>query len=208
MLRAVRELERLKVAGAEEGNCGRLKDVYFDDSTWAITHLVVAIEPWQIGQKQVLVKPELVDFISAASGLIKLKHGTVEIGDLPLASSALPVCKQYHSFAMASPGARMFAPGLVGSDPHLRSTKAVMNYRINTAAELGGTLADFIFDEESWAVRYLAVEQVIERKKLRFHILPQAVERISWAAQSVFLRELQPVCLDGGEWEMVAFQAA
>jgi sporulation protein YlmC with PRC-barrel domain len=208
VLRAVRELGKLKVAGADEGKCGRLKDVYFDDSTWAITHLVVVIEPWQTGQKQVLVKPEQVDFVSVESGVIKLALSSTEIDDLPLASSALPVCKQYASFAMASPGARMFARGLAGSDPHLRSTKAVMNYRINTATEFGGTLADLIFDEGSWSIRYLAVEQVIEQKKLRFHILPQAVERFSWAAQRVFLRELQPVRLDGGELETAAFQAA
>jgi sporulation protein YlmC with PRC-barrel domain len=201
-------LEKCKVAGAEGGHCGRIKDIYFDDSTWAITHLVLSVEPWQIGQKQVLIKPEQIDSVSFESGIIKLVMDAAEIENLPLASSVLPVCKQYASFALSSPGARMFARGLVGSDPHLRSTKAVMNYRINTGADFGGTLADLIFDDESWTIRYLAVEQIIERKKLRFHILPQSVERFTWATQRVFLRELQPVRLEGGELETVEFQAA
>jgi sporulation protein YlmC with PRC-barrel domain len=208
VLRSVRELEKCKVAGAEGGHCGRIKDVYFDDSTWAITHLVLSVEPWQIGQKQVLVTPEQVSLVSFETGVIQLELGGDEVGNLPLANSVLPVCKQYASFALSSPGARMFARGLVGSDPHLRSAKAVMNYRINTGSDFGGTLADLIFDDESWALRYLAVEQIIERKKLRFHILPQSVERFTWATQRVFLRELQPVRLEGGELQSVEFQAA
>ena len=208
MLRSVRELEKCKVAGAEGGHCGRIKDIYFDDSTWAITHLVLSVEPWQIGQKQVLVKPDQVQTLSFESGIIHLALGADEIENLPLANSVLPVCKQYASFALASPGARMFARGLVGSDPHLRSAKAVMNFRINTDNDFEGTLADLVFDDESWTIRYLAVEQIIERKKLRFHILPQSVERFTWVTQRVFLRELQPVRLEGGELESVAFQAA
>jgi len=208
VLRSVRELEKCKVAGAEGGHCGRIKDVYFDDSTWAITHLVLSVEPWQIGQKQVLVTPEQVSSVSFETGVVQLELGADEVENLPLASSVLPVCKQYASFALSSPGARMVAHGAVGSDPHLRSTKAVMNYRINTGSDFGGTLADLIFDDGSWAIRYLAVEQIIERKKLRFHILPQSVERFTWATQRVFLRELQPVRLEGGELEAVAVQAA
>ncbi|MGZ8940274.1 MAG: hypothetical protein ACXW32_13795, partial [Limisphaerales bacterium] len=115
------------------------------------------------------------------------------------ANSVAPVCKQYASFAYASPGGRMFASGVAGKDPHLRSAKAVLNYRINFGEEFSGTLADFILDTEGWQIRYLGIEQIIERKKLRFYILPHAVERFTWARQRVFLKELQPVRLDGGE---------
>ena len=181
--------------GAEGSQCGRIKDVYFDDSTWKATHLVLSIEPRHFGQKQVLLKPEMVDSISD-DGTIALRLRLDEIEKLPLASSVLPVCKQYASFAFSSPGARLFARGVVGSDPHLRSARAVSNYRINVAGESGGTLADLMFDDESWEIRYLSVEQIIERRKVAFHVLPQSVERFIWATQRVFLRELQPVRLD------------
>ena len=180
--------------GVEGSHCGRIKDVYFDDDTWRVTHLVLSIEPRHFGQKQVLLKPEMVDSISDA-GIVALRLKFDEMEKLPLASSVLPVCKQYASFAFSSPGARLFARGVIGSDPHLRSARAVSNYRINVAGEFGGTVADFLLDDENFEIRYLAVEQVIERKKVCFHVLPESVERFTWATQRVFLRELQPVRL-------------
>lgn len=197
VLRSVRELEKFKVTGVEGTHCGRIKDVYFDDASWKISHLTLSIEPRQFGQKQVLVTPEQVECIWEEEGIISLGLKSVEIEDLPLASSVLPVCKQYAAFAYTSPGARLFASGVVGADPHLRSARAVTNYRINVAGEFGGTLADFIFDDRSWEIRYLGVEQIIERKKMRFHVVPQSVERFTWATQRVFLRNLMPVQLEG-----------
>lgn len=199
MLRSVRELEKFKVTSAEGSYRGRIKDIYFDDSSWRITNLVLTTEPRQFGQKQLLVEPAKVGWVWGCEGIIQLNLSAMEVESLPLASSVAPVCKQYASFAYASPGGRMFASGVVGTDPHLRSAKAVLNYRVNIGDECGGTLADFILDTEDWQIRYLGIEQIIERKKLRFHILPQAVERFTWARQRVFLRELQPVRLDGGE---------
>jgi sporulation protein YlmC with PRC-barrel domain len=208
VLRSVRELEKCKVAGVEGSHLGRVKDVYFDDGTWTITHLVVSVEPWQIGQKQVLIEPEHINSVSFESGIINLALDAAAIENLPLASSVLPVCKQYASFALASPSARTFPRGLVGADPHLRSAKAVMNYRITNEAEFGGILADLVWNDENWTIRYLAIEQMIERKKLRFHILPQSVERFTWATQRVLLRALQPVLLEDGEIEALTFRVA
>lgn len=208
VLRSVRELERFKITGAEGAYCGRIKDVYFDDSSWRVTHLVISTEPRQFGQKQLLVEPGKVGWVWGDEGIIQLNLNAPEVGSLPLANSVAPVCKQYASFAYASPGGRMFANGVVGTDPHLRSAKAVLNYRVSIADEFGGTLADFILDTQEWQIRYLGIEQIIERKKLRFHVLPQAVERFTWARQRVFLRELQPVRLDGGENQFDVLTAA
>lgn len=208
MLRSVRDLEKWKVTCVEGTHCGRIKDIYFDDSTWKISHLLLSIEPRQFGSKQVLLAPEQVQTIWTDHGIISLALNASETETLPLASSVLPVCKQYATFAFASPGARMFARGLVGADPNLRSARAVTNYRINVAGEFAGTLADFLFDDESWDVRYLAVEQIIDRRKLRFHVLPQSVERFTWATQRVFLREIQPVCLEPAEAQLDSLSAA
>lgn len=194
--------------GTEGIPCGRIKDIYFEDNSWNVTHLLLSIEPRQFGQKQVLVAPERVHWALEGETIITLDHTSAEIESLPLASSVLPVCKQYASLALASPGALLHARGMVGSNPHLRSARAVMNYKINADGDFGGTLADLIIDGDAWQVRYLAVEQILQRQKLRFHILPQSVERFTWATQSVFLRELQPVRLDGSKHQFDAIEAA
>lgn len=179
--------------------CGRLKDLYFDDSSWGIKHLVISIEPRQFGQKQVLVLPDQVRISWDVDGVIQLNLESHDLESLPLASSVLPVCQQYAALAYASPGARSFRSGVMGADPHLQSSRAVTNYRLEIAGESGGSLSDFLVDDESWEIRYLGVEQRIDRKKLNFFVLPQSVERFTWATQRVLLRDLEPVVLEDGE---------
>jgi hypothetical protein len=94
------------------------------------------------------------------------------------------------------------------ADPHLRSARATLTYQVNAADNSVGGLADLIFDDASWQIRYLAVERVQQGKKLRFHILPQSVERFTWATQRVILRHLQPVQLDDGAEETSVSYAA
>ena len=208
MLRSVRELIKCKAIDAEGRHCGRIKDIYFDDASWRVAHLILSIEPRQFGQKQVLVAPHQLRAITEADGLIQVNLTAGQIEDLNLAGSVLPVCRQYASLAYGFPGARILSRGTAVSDPHLRSAKAVTNYHITASGEFAGTLADFIFDDTAWQIRYLGVEQSIERKKMLFHILPQSVERFTWATQRILLRELQPVGLDSAECSAPSFQAA
>ncbi|MEO7254682.1 MAG: PRC-barrel domain-containing protein [Casimicrobium sp.] len=47
---------------------------------------------------------------------------------------------------------------LQAADSHLRSSAAVTSYKIQAADEMIGHVKDFIFDEASWAIRYLVVD--------------------------------------------------
>jgi hypothetical protein len=192
VLRSVRELEQFRARTRDGLHCGRIKDVYFDDSTWKVTHLVLSIEPSVTGPKQVLLDPSQVDLANEETGFLPLRVSADVLEDLPLASSVLPVCKQYEAFAYSSPGARKHRIS-AQLNPHLRSARAVVRYRLEVAGESGGNLADFLFDGGSGDIRYLGIEQELDRKKMRFFVLPQAVERITWATQRVILRELHPV---------------
>jgi sporulation protein YlmC with PRC-barrel domain len=193
VLRSVRELERFRLATADGKHCGRIKDVYFDDQSWTVQHLVVALDPRVHGQKQVLVNPAAIETIRDEDETILLSAHSDELARAPLATSVLPVCKQYASLALSSPGASAFGRALVGSDPHLRSARAVTNYRLMVQGEFAGTLTDLLFAPHDAEIRYLAIEQVIERRRIGFHILPAAVERFTWASQRVLLKYLQPV---------------
>ena len=208
MLRSIRELDRFRVAAGDGKTCGRLRDIYFDDLSWTVRYLVVSTGTGQFGQKQRLVDPDHVAAIWEDESIIHLRLESHELENLPPASAALPVCKQYAALAYASPGARTLAGSVAGADPHLRSVRAVMSYHINVAGEFGGTLSDFLFDDEAWEIRYLGVQQVIERKKLNFYVLPQSVERFTWATQRVVLRDLQPVALEAAHVPLPAFNAS
>jgi sporulation protein YlmC with PRC-barrel domain len=196
VLRSVRELEKFRVTDVRGQPCGRIKDLYFDDQSWEIQHLVMALDPRYFGQRQILVPPATIDAFYEAEEVLALKGLSTELEQAPSLASVLPVCKQYASLALASPGASTLARGLVTANPHLRSARTVINYRISVAGEFAGTLSDFLFDPKEATIRYLAVQQIIDRRKLQFHILPVAVERFTWATQRVILKHLQPVALE------------
>ena len=179
--------------------CGRIKDVYFEDLSWQLRHLVLSIEPSPFGRKQVLLSPGQVECLSQSESWVHLKPTAAEVAGLPPASSVLPVCKQYAAFAVSPRGAGLFGGDARGSDPHLRSFRSVMTCRVEGPGDFAGTVADMLVDDSGWGIRYLAVEQSFENKKLNFHVLPQSIERISWAAQRVILRELEPVAIAWGE---------
>ena len=194
----MRQLEGWKVASVEGVCCGRIKDIYFDDGSWAITHALLFLFPGLSGPAEVLARPEHFGRLDEQRAVLHLRLKQTEIAALPTVSSELPVCKQYAALAFSARSPKAAATGMVGSNPRLRTAKAVTQYEINVRGEYGGTLEDLIFDKRSWQIRFLTIKQEIERKKLRFHILPQSVERFTWATQRLILRELQPVCLDGG----------
>ncbi len=192
MLRTVRDLERLRVVAADGVACGRVRDIYFDDHSWTIKHAVLTLDPRRFGRKQVLLRPEQVKFNAIGA---QVNVNSFEVEALPLIASVLPVCRQYASLALTSPK----ASELIQSDPRLRSARAVAHYQLNVNGEFAGSLSDFLFDDEGWEIRYLAVEQRIEQKRIQFHLLPQSVERFTWATQRVLLRDLQPVELAAEE---------
>lgn len=175
---------------ADGSRCGLVKDVYFDDQNWTIRFVVVALDLRRFGNRQVLLTPEQFepDF---EAGSLHLFIPSSEITDLPLIGTVMPVCMQYATMSLGSPGASKRT--LAGADPYLRSAKAVLKYRIVASSEFAGNLGDLVFDDQRWAIRYLTLDQIIERRRVRFHILPQSVERFTWATQRMILRDLNPV---------------
>jgi sporulation protein YlmC with PRC-barrel domain len=198
VLRSVRQLQQYRVRTSDGHRCGRIKDVYFDDSVWKVDWLVLSIEPSASGRKEVLLKPCEVVGIADEVGVIRLGISAEDLEQLPLANSVLPVCKQYESFAYASLGGRK---PVTQTNPHLRSTKAVVQYQVDVAGEFSGRLADLVYEIDGWEIRYLRIEQAFDEKLMNFHVLPQSVERIVWATQRVLLRELNPVVVDPDEWQ-------
>ena len=47
---------------------------------------------------------------------------------------------------------------LAGADHHLRSSRVVLSYRIEASDDVIGRVTDFLFDEETWSMRYLIVD--------------------------------------------------
>jgi hypothetical protein len=71
------------------------------------------------------------------------------------------------------------------ADAHLRSSKAVHGYRIQAADDLIGHVADFLFDEETWAIRYLIVDTHNWRPGKHVLVAPQWLRAVSWGERTL-----------------------
>jgi uncharacterized protein YrrD len=72
-----------------------------------------------------------------------------------------------------------------GADAHLRSSSAVTGYRIQASDHLIGHVADFLFDEETWAIRYLIVETNNWLPGKQVLVAPQWAEAVNWGERTV-----------------------
>jgi sporulation protein YlmC with PRC-barrel domain len=73
----------------------------------------------------------------------------------------------------------------VGADAHLRSSKAVLGYRIQASDDLIGHVVDFLFDEETWAIRHLVVATQNWLPGKQVLIAPERIRAVSWAERTV-----------------------
>ncbi|MEP6673332.1 MAG: PRC-barrel domain-containing protein [Chthoniobacter sp.] len=214
MLRSTKQLYGDSL-GTAQGEIGQVKDFYFDDQRWAIRYVVVDTGSWLPG-RLVLLSPHAFGnfYQDGESLLVNLTRQQIE--DSPVIESHKPVSRQYEEeyfryygwpsywngdgmwgatgFPMVPP------PHLVpimeqsrdghsenGNDPHLRSTKAVTDYHIQTHEGAIGHVTDFMIDDRSWAVRHLVVETGHWFAGKEIALSPTHVERISYEESKVFV---------------------
>lgn len=67
-----------------------------------------------------------------------------------------------------------------GADTHLRSSKAVLGHHIQAADGLIGHVADFLFEEETWAIRYLVADTRNWLPGKHVLVDPQWIRAVSW----------------------------
>jgi uncharacterized protein YrrD len=100
-------------------------------------------------------------------------------GAIPL---AVPPDPQVHTEAEK---ARREHARSIGADVHLRSSRAVQGYHIETTDNAIGHVADFLFDEETWAIRYLIADTRNWLPGKHVLLAPQWIRSVSWADRSL-----------------------
>jgi len=193
---------------ARDGNIGTVKDFYFDDQYWAIRYLVADTGGWLPG-RQVLIAPYALADVNAQRGEVAVDLTKKQIADSPSLDSDKPVSRQfqesyygYYGYPTYWKGPYMWGayPRVVREraewkdlprenrewDPHLRSAHEVAGYHIQAKDGEIGHVADVVFDDETWAIRYLVVDTLNWWPGKKVLISPQWVERVSWGESKVF----------------------
>lgn len=176
MLRSIKKLSQFKIL-ARDGEIGKIYEILFDDKEWTIRYLVVNTGKWLPGRKVLIAshafgKPDW-DNMLVPVGLTK-----EEVEQSPEIAMDRPVYRQYQIKLHNYYGWPYFwaaGSGIVNTlpleqlhdeeensqnkdDPHLRSTRELIGYRIQAKDGELGLLDDFLFDDENNSIHYLVID--------------------------------------------------
>jgi len=208
MLSKAKTLEGYKLDSLE-GEIGKVKEFYFDDRHWIIRYLVAETGTW-LTDRQMLISPYALAAVNKEEKNIAVHLTKKQIEDSPPLDSHKPVSRQYEQAYYGHYGYPMYwggpfswgaypyierdreqwkahAKDKKGWDSHLRSTSNVTGHHIQALDGEIGHVADFIIDDETWAIRYLIVDTHNWWPGKKVLVSPQWIERVSWGERKVFV---------------------
>lgn len=192
---------------AEDGEVGRIADVLFDDRSWTVRYLVVDTGGGLAGRRA-LITPEFVSGADRQAKVLYVKMSRERAYNAPGIEADLPVASQreveYYNYFGASPywdaawgpvvagppatagnepGVREGSHG--GGDPHLRSAGEVVGYHIEASDDSVGHVEDLLVDDESWQIRYVAVDTRNWLPGKKVLVPPQWITGVNWPRQRI-----------------------
>lgn len=79
---------------ANDGELGKIKDIYFDDESWAVRYLVVDTRKWLPGRK-VLLAPKHVQLLDSRNQVVRFDLTRAQIREAPPLEEHLPVTRAH-----------------------------------------------------------------------------------------------------------------
>jgi len=177
---------------AIDGTIGRVEDFYFDDRAWVIRHLVVDAGTWSSSRK-VLLSPTSIGRPHGDENVLPVLLTSEQVKNSPDIDTARPVSRQHEGEAYA----RAESKRRNENDPHLRSCRAILRYRVHGSNGDVGHVEDMLIDDQTWAIRYLVVNTSNWWLGYRVLIAPQWIQSISWSDSEVSV-EMTRQAIEGG----------
>jgi uncharacterized protein YrrD len=201
VLRSAAELKGWNIV-ATDGEIGEVYEFYFDDESWTIRYVVADVGSWLTGRR-VLISPAAVSKILPDEKQIRVALTKEQVRNSPDVDTDKPFDRQqeinyltyygwpsYWGMSPAAAGAYADAVAAVasetisdtngGGDPHLHRTREVTGYYIEAEDGDIGHVEDFIFDDESWKIRYVKVDTANWLPGREVIISPQWIKSVDW----------------------------
>jgi len=93
------------------------------------------------------------------------------------------------------------APAEAEDDNRLRSSQQVIGYRIHALDGEIGHVDDFLVDDETWAIRYLAIDTSNWLPGKRVLVPPQWLDRVDWTESSVWVDLTREAIRNAPAWD-------
>ena len=198
--------------GASDGEIGRVKDFYFEDTNWTIRYLVADTGTWLSG-RLALISPFALAGIDEESKHFNVKLTRDQVERSPSIDAHKPVSRQYEADYARHYGWPMYwyGPALWGptpfpvydptggevvhdpamsqqrGDPHLRSASEVEGYYLHATDGDLGRVYDFLISDHDWAIRYVLVETGTWWHGRKVLIPTQWIREVNWEQSKVYV---------------------
>lgn len=169
-----------------------VRDLIFDDQTWAVRYLVVRVRRL-LNHDDFLLRPGQMEAEDWSAFGLRTPLSLNEIAAAPTLLTCPPVAKQGELEAARIIAWEAYWTGLFDrltqfGDPHLRNVQAVMGHRVFGMDREVGRMDNFVIDDDGWIVRYLVVRLGSRPDPRRVMVDPHLVDAISWQDRSVWIR--------------------
>lgn len=209
MLRPIATLTGYSLHTLDNHDIGECRDFLFDDRSWVVRYMVARTSRWMVG-REVLISPVFLDAPDWGGGRFPVRMSREQIENSPPLEEHSPVSRtyeiKYHQY-YALPyywigsylwGAYPDPAGVVHpvSEPlpeppgeveegHLRSTREIEGYRIETLNGEVGHVDDFLVDDQTWALRYLVVDTRNWLPGRKVLVSPRWITAVRWTREAV-----------------------
>ena len=221
MMNSVHRLDGATVQ-AIDGDIGKVTEFYFDDEKWVIRYLIVETGTWLAERKVLISPYAVMHPMASDGPVrlmldrVQVRNSPNIDTHQPVSRRHESELLRHYAYPNYWAGAELWglsgfpflplmpvvppmpdprAPltvHLPAADVHLRSSAHVQGYDIQASDGSIGHVGDFVFDESSWALRYIVVDTRNwwpGGKKVL--ISPQWISSISWEQRSVLVHMTQ-----------------
>ena len=224
-LRRTKDLHQYTIS-ALDSDIGKVDDFYFDDEKWTIRYIVVATGLILKGRK-VLISPLVLRQPAFSPLHINVNLNCEQVATSPSIDLDKPVSRRHEAEhhrhyglphywegkgtwgKFSSPKALAEAPRteskkqttISSTGTHLRSTQEVIGYHISATDGEIGHLEDFLFDGETWEIRYAIIDTKNWWPGKKVLIRPQWIKRVSWADREIYIKISRDAIRKSPPWD-------
>ncbi len=147
---------------AQDGEIGKLKQIYFDDQHWVVRYFVVRTGTWLTAGKDVLIVPSVISAVDEKNECLKvaLSRNKIQSGP-PITDAAKP------------------------ENTHLRSSEEIVGFPIHAIDGEIGHVKDIILEEPEGAICYLEIDTRNWLPGKHVLIAPTWIKQVDWSQKAV-----------------------
>ena len=197
--------------GAEDGEIGRVKDFYLEDTSWFVRYLVADTNHWLPGQL-VLISPYAIRGFDDSKKVVNVAMTKAKIQASPRAEEHQPISRQfetlyhtYYNWPYYWQGVGFWGPGpatpavppealptpekleaqALPEDRHLQSLGEMKGYPLHAPDREIGTVSDALVEDAEMRLSYLVVDTGHWWPGKKVLLSTAWVEKVDWTEPSV-----------------------